>query len=110
MKVELKKMLKKGQSGVGGIFYAAAAAALAFVVTGLIISYGAKVNSDTSALYNTNASAGSISAALAAGNTTLGISTFATNLPTMASVGVAVLIIGLLIYGFSGLFKGSGEM
>jgi hypothetical protein len=94
-----KTMNKKGNTGIGGIFYSAAAAAIAFVVTGLIISYGTSVN--------TTVGTGMTGAAAAAnGNVTLGLGTFASNLPTMASVGVAVLIIGLLIYGFSGLFGG----
>ena len=102
----MKKSLlgKRGNTGVGGIFYAAAAAAIAFVVTGLIVTYGSKVNSDVgTGLTGT--------AAAANGNVSLGMGTFASNLPTMASVGVAVLIIGLLIYGFSGLFnKGEGGL
>jgi len=97
----MRKITRKGQ-GVGGVFYAAAAAAIAFVVAGLIISYGSSVNQSVGV--------GLTGAAAAAnGNVTIGLGTFASNLPTMASVGVAVLIIGLLIYGFSGLFNKGGS-
>ena len=97
----MKKLGKRGN--VGGIFYAAAAAAIAFVVTGLVITYGSKVNSDIGT--------GLTGSALAAnGNVSVGMGTFASNLPTMASVGVAVLIIGLLVYGFSGLFNKEGGL
>lgn len=98
--------MKHNRKGnVSGLFYAAAAAAVAFVVTGLVITYGAKVNTDVQAgISNTSLAYAS------AGNVTTGLGTFATSLPTMASVGIAVLIIGLLVYGFSGLFNKGGEL
>lgn len=98
-----KEFLKTKITGpLVGLVMAIAFAALAFVVAGLVLSYGAKINSDvgtgltgTASLVNLNVSAG--------------LNTFGSNMPTVASVIVAVIIIALLFLGFGSLLTGRGK-
>jgi len=87
-----------------GTVMAVALAALAFVVTGLVLSYGAKVNADVGAQFTVNSTAYTTN-----NNVTSGLMTFGQNMPTVASVIVAVVIISLLFIGFGSLItRGSG--
>ena len=87
--------------GLVGIIMGIAFAALAFVVAGLVLSYGA--------LINTNVGTSLTGTSLAInGNVTTGLSTFGSNMPTIAQVTVAVLVIALLFLGFGSLISRGG--
>lgn len=88
-----------------GLVLAIAFAALSFVVAGLVLSYSAKINQDVAT--NIGPTTGNIST-LIAGNVTSGLGTFGTNMPTIASVIVAVIIISLLFLGFGSLLTRTG--
>jgi len=94
--------------GLVGIIMSIAFAALAFVVAGLVLSYGTLINSNVASTLNSNASLGSIAPLAVANNVTSGLSTFGSNMPTIAQVTVAVLVIALLFLGFGGLISGKG--
>jgi hypothetical protein len=92
--------------GIVGVIMSIAFAALAFVVAGLVLSYGTLINSNVASTLNSNASLGSIAPLAVANNVTSGLSTFGSNMPTIAQVTVAVLVIALLFLGFGGLISG----
>jgi hypothetical protein len=117
---------KKGQAagGVTNIVLAVGFAAIAFLVAGIILSYGALVNSNvnsgigcnTGFTYNTTsggcdnstAHTGTNTPGAILNNVTSGLNTFGTNMPTIAQVIVAVLVISLLFLGFGGLISRAG--
>lgn len=82
---------------------ALASLAIILVVTGLVIAFGSKVNSDLGSTFTANSVAANASTAVGTG-----LGTFSSYLPTIALVVVAVVIIGLLIAGF-GRFTGGGK-
>lgn len=100
---ERKNTLKTRITGpLVGLVMSIAFAALAFVVAGLVLSYGAKINSDVgTGLTGT--------AALVSSNVSSGLNTFGANMPTVASVIVAVIIIALLFLGFGSLISRTGQ-
>jgi len=92
----MKIINRKGFSGQVMIL---ASSALALVVAGLVMGYGAKVSSDVSADLTGSAQA-------AADNATEGISRLAKQTPLVGTVLAAVVVITILLAGFGGFLTG----
>lgn len=89
----MDRMGKKGQ--LAGSVDVLRAVAIVFVVTGLVIAFGLQILGDV----KTDMTADS-SEANATQDTIDGVAKFSAKLPIIATVVVAVVIIGLLFYAF----------
>ena len=82
-------------------------AALLLVVLGLLLVFSSSINTQVQATQTSGSTAYNVST-----NVNAGLNTFSTWIPTIALVVVAVVIIYLLVSGFSGIIgnKGGGGM
>jgi hypothetical protein len=88
---------KKGmQDGLTTGILALGLAAIAYFISGFMISIGANLNTQLGSSYSNTSTAYNVTS-----NVNSGYNTFASYMPTIATVVVAVIIIGLLFLVFA---------
>lgn len=102
MKTTTKTFGKKGQSAnyIVAILLALALGSIAYFVTGFFLALGANLNTELGSGYEANSVPANITTAV-----NEGYATFGTNMPLIAQVIIAVIVI-LLVMGLFFLFRG----
>jgi hypothetical protein len=90
---KLPRLARKGNvGGMSDIVIGLAFFAIAFFVAGFIIALGASLNTQLGSGYAVNTTAWNVTQ-----NVNSGYNTFGSNMPLIATVGVAVIIITLIV-------------
>ena len=94
-------MIKSKKGQMSGAVWGLVGVAVAFIVVALVLAFGSMILSDTQADMTTNSQAYNTT-----GQGLTATGKLSAKLPLIATVIVAVIIIGLLIAGFAGFMGG----